>query len=355
MSAANPLVSICIPTYNGETWLLECLRSALSQTYANLEILVVDDCSTDGTVELARSLQDERLRIAVNESNQGLVGNWNACVRLARGEFIKFLFQDDVLYPNCVEKMLAMIERHSELGLVFSTRDIIVEKNVSGADAEAWLDYARCLHKRFDVHEGVNDGRALFLQHAEKKFAHCCVGEPTTVLIRKECFRRLGLFNPRVKQICDAEMWLRIMYFYDIGFIDERLCAFRYHAASATSANHRKRNYIYDPFWLLEGLLSHEEIRHERPEIVRMRDDQLARNSLLRPSNGWRSLGHREGRREALMEALRIPQRTRFLVSHLAQSLRRRLKAASLRDDPLGEIGKVGSRDKAEWSIDDRR
>ncbi len=99
----RPLVSICIPTFNGARWIRECLTSALAQSYQPIEILVVDDGSTDGTVELVQSLKDERTRVIVNEQNQGMVHCWNKCIELARGEFVKFLFQDDVLYPDCTE------------------------------------------------------------------------------------------------------------------------------------------------------------------------------------------------------------------------------------------------------------
>lgn len=328
----NPLVSICIPTYNGAAWLRECLDSALGQTYTNLEILIVDDGSSDETVEVARGIVDARVRVVVNERNRGLVGNWNECVRLAQGEFVKFLFQDDVLYRDCVQRMMDMFRHHPELGLVFSSRDVIVEGNVPDDTARAWLNYAKVLHTRFRVRAGVNDGRALFLQHRDKKFQHCAVGEPTTVLIRKECFRRLGLFNPRMHQTCDVEMWLRIMYFYDVGFIDENLCAFRFHVKSATSTNHQNQKHLYDPFWLLEGLLAHDEIRTNQPEIARMRDDQLARNSLLRPANGWRSVARAGGVREALAEAANLPRRARFLLTYLSHRWRGASHRAQLRE-----------------------
>lgn len=231
-----PPVSICIPTYNGAKWLRECLDSATAQSYADVEILVVDDASTDDTAEVARSVGDERVRVVVSERNRGLVGNWNECLRLARGEFIKFLFQDDTLHPLCVEKMLGMMLAQPLAGLVFAPRNVIVEPDVTAEQARRWLDYAETLHRRFDLSPGVNDGRALFLQHLRKKFLACCVGEPTTVLLRRQCFERLGLFNPRLHQVCDIEMWLRVMYFYDVGFVDEKLSS-----SGCTPARPRQR------------------------------------------------------------------------------------------------------------------
>jgi glycosyltransferase involved in cell wall biosynthesis len=105
-----PLVSICIPAYNGAPYLAECIESALAQSFGDIEVLVVDDCSVDDTVAIARSYarRDHRVHVSQNSSNLGLVGNWNHSVRLARGEWVKFLHQDDRLAADCVEQMLSV-------------------------------------------------------------------------------------------------------------------------------------------------------------------------------------------------------------------------------------------------------
>jgi len=120
-------VSICIPTYNGERWLRESIASALAQTYPPLEIVIVDDQSTDDTLKIAQSFRDPRLRIEENSRNLGIVGNRNQSIKHTKGDYIKFLFQDDILYPTCVEKMVQIIEAHENVGLVFSPRDILLE------------------------------------------------------------------------------------------------------------------------------------------------------------------------------------------------------------------------------------
>src|SRR5713226_3435146 len=107
--STSPLVSICIPTFNAARWIKDCLGSALAQTYAPLEVLIIDDASTDETVELIRSIADERIRLLVNEQNIGLTRNWNRCIEMSCGDFIKFLFHDDILYPDCVEKMIQVL------------------------------------------------------------------------------------------------------------------------------------------------------------------------------------------------------------------------------------------------------
>jgi glycosyltransferase involved in cell wall biosynthesis len=271
-----PAVSICIPTYNGTRWIEEAVQSALGQTFGDFELLVVDDASTDHTVERVRALGDPRVRVEINERNLGLVGNWNHCVRLARGEFVKFLFQDDLLYPECLERMLVPFRAQERVGMVFSRREVLLE-NPEDPRAQAWKAQYGDLHTQFERLESLNSGRELFEQYLRKGFRMNFVGEPTAVMVRRSCFDRVGLFNTRMHQGPDFEMWIRLMYFYDVGFLDEPLCAFRVHTGSTTRAHHRSNKPWLDMLWLIEGLLAHEEIRRSHPQIARLRWLEAAR------------------------------------------------------------------------------
>ncbi len=294
---------------------MESLASALAQTYEPLEILIVDDRSTDRTVELVKSCDDNRIRIIVNSARQGLAGNWNECVRLARGEFIKFLFQDDALYPQCTQEMMERFAHHPELGLVFARRDLVIEKDAPADLAQELLLEYKDPHLRFKQISAVNPGRQLFAQHLELELYRSSIAEPPSTLIHRDVFRRLGLFNIRMHQACDIEMWLRIMFFYDIGFIDDKLLMFRVHGKSTTAANRLTRRAEYDRYWMFEGLLSHSEIAAAYPQIASWRDDLLERyrRSLVRPTAGWRSLGAKTGLRDAVRDAREMPHRKQFL------------------------------------------
>src|SRR5947207_186954 len=191
----NPRVSVCVPTFNGAKYLRACIDSAFTQTFQEFEVIVVDDCSTDHTVEVVESYKDQRLSLFRNERNKGLVGNWNECVRRAQGDFIKFLFQDDVLYPQCVARMMEVFAQHPDLGMVFSRRDLVVEDDAPPQLAHELLANYSDLHLKFDDVQEVTEGRRLFAQHVEKKLNVCCVAEPPSTLIRKEVFQRLGLFK----------------------------------------------------------------------------------------------------------------------------------------------------------------
>lgn len=273
-----PLVSICIPTFNAARWIRESLTSAQAQTYQPIEILVVDDASTDDTVELVESLRNVRTRIIVNELNLGMVNNWNKCVTLAQGKFVKFLFQDDLLYPECVQEMMRPFLADESMGLVFSPRDIILDANKDTASTRGWIQRCTTLHTKFKVLKEANSGRQLFLEYLKGEFCGNWVGEPSCVMIKKECFERLGSFNETMYQNCDVEMWLRIMFFYQVGFVDKKLSAFRFHADSASQANALSRRNRLDQLRLLDGLLDYDEIRLACPELQKMRRWELLRS-----------------------------------------------------------------------------
>src|SRR6266849_5772776 len=237
-----PLVSICIPTFNAARWIQVCLESALAQTYPRLELLIIDDGSTDETVELIRSVHDERI--------------------------------------------MRLLLSNESVGLVFSPRDVIVEGDPEAELTKIWLQNCTTLHTRFRAIEPVNSGRDLFTQYLDRGFRGNWIGEPSSVLIRKECFTRLGLFNPNLYQVCDIEMWLRIMWSYDIGFLPEKLTAFRFHSDSTSFQNIASRRNFLDQLWLLENLSNCNSIMSAHPEIewiLALERLRLAKAFLLHP------------------------------------------------------------------------
>jgi len=144
---------------------------------------------------------------------------------------------------------------------------------------QVWLENFRLLHTRFDSIGTINSGRELFDQYLRKRFRGNWIGEPSSVLVRKECFSRLGLFNQNLYQVCDIEMWLRIMFFYDIGFLPEKLSAFRLHPDSMSASNIKSKRNCLDQLQLLESLLSEPEIKSAHPEIEGLRTKELWRFS----------------------------------------------------------------------------
>lgn len=123
MTSNYPLVSVCVPSYNAEHTIDRSLRSVLVQDLSDAEIVLVDNCSTDRTCEVAAtSLRDfPRSRIVRNPSNVGRVGNWNRCIDEAKGTFVKFMFTNDVLMPGALQRLLESVVRDDDAVMAASS------------------------------------------------------------------------------------------------------------------------------------------------------------------------------------------------------------------------------------------
>jgi glycosyltransferase involved in cell wall biosynthesis len=245
----NLRVSICIPTYNGREHLKECIDSIRAQTFKDFEVLICDDQSSDGTLDLARELAqgDERFRFVKNPRRFGLVGNWNNCIAVSRGEWIKLVFQDDLIAPTCVEKLLSACEQTGK-AFAFCARDFIFENGVKPLNREELAIHRAELDAIYLNEPLIN--AELVIQVAIQNPHYNMVGEPTVTLIRKSAFEQVGLFDDALIQLCDVEFWFRIMSNLGAIRVPERLATFRIHAKATTAANHGGRSYrtvVLDP------------------------------------------------------------------------------------------------------------
>lgn len=123
----TPAVSVCVPAFEHARWIGRAIDSVLAQTLGDFELIVVDDCSTDGTADVVAHRRDPRIRLVRNERNLGAAGNWNRAVGMARAPLVKVLCDDDVLYPTCLERQVAVLAdpRHADVALVCCGRDIV--------------------------------------------------------------------------------------------------------------------------------------------------------------------------------------------------------------------------------------
>lgn len=145
-------VSILIPVYNRELLLEECIESTLNQTYDNFEVVIVDNASTDRTWEVCQAwaMRDERIRIFRNDENLGPVRNWQRCLDEATGEFCKFLFSDDKLMPDCLDRMVKV--------MTTSNCGVVVSSVLVGTSEKTATTYYKQQHLRSISHpEYLND------------------------------------------------------------------------------------------------------------------------------------------------------------------------------------------------------
>jgi glycosyltransferase involved in cell wall biosynthesis len=125
----HPLISVIVPVYNHEKFIGETIKSVIDQTYQNLEMLIVDDCSTDKSWDIIQewSKKDSRIKTFRNDQNKGLVENWRFLIDQSKGEYIAFLEGDDVFYSENLEKKVAIFKEYSNLGMVYCNFKIIDE------------------------------------------------------------------------------------------------------------------------------------------------------------------------------------------------------------------------------------
>ncbi|MGB3266736.1 MAG: glycosyltransferase [Microcoleus sp.] len=274
----QPLVSICIPTYNGEAFIEETIKSALAQTYTNIELIVSDDGSTDRTIAIAQSFQSQTsadFRIILHR-NYGLSQNWNFCISQAKGEYIKFLFQDDLLEPECIEKMVALAQQNPEIGMVFSPRGITIAENESHPILRKASQSIKDLYKSWSNLKSIQPGKELLGDANCLKNPINKIGEPSTVLIAARVFAEIGLFDSGLSQYVDLDMWWRIMGSYHIGFVDEKLSSLRIHPEQQTWKNFAAGENHKDAVRFYKKLLNSPEYSFLNREIKQTIRQKLA-------------------------------------------------------------------------------
>lgn len=119
-----PLVSVITTSYNRAEYIGSTIESVLHQTFQDFEYLIVDDCSSDDSLQVARRyLSDRKVKVMLNERNLGDYGNRNRAAEVATGKYLKYVDCDDVIYPHCLQTMLENLQRYPEAGVLFSTKE----------------------------------------------------------------------------------------------------------------------------------------------------------------------------------------------------------------------------------------
>lgn len=210
-----PRVSVVIASFNHRPYIRQCLTSVFDQDWQDFEIVMTDDGSSDGTVDAAREYADPRLSIQAFERNHGACVAANHSIRRARGEFIAILNSDDWIFPDKLAKQVAYLDAHPEIGAVFGYPVLVDEQGKAFTNES---------HKDFSVFHAENRGRHAWLRYFFDQGN--CLCHPT-VLIRKACYDRVGLYDSRLAQVPDLDMWMRVCLHFEIHIMPEPVLAFR--------------------------------------------------------------------------------------------------------------------------------
>lgn len=206
----KPLISIVIPVYNGSNYLKEAVESALSQTYQNREVIIINDGSNDHgkTKRIIDSYGDKV--VSVYKQNGGVATALNIGIEIMQGEYFAWLSHDDVLKPNALEIYVNNIQKD---------RDTILYGNYDMIDSKSIVYNSVDFSKRYSVEQ---------LENSVYPVIKGCVNG-CACLIRKSHFKRVGMFDESLKITQDNEMWFRVFRNQKVKFIQEILSSKRYH------------------------------------------------------------------------------------------------------------------------------
>jgi glycosyltransferase involved in cell wall biosynthesis len=210
---SQPLVNVLTPVYNCEEFLAECIESVLAQTYQNWEYCIVNNCSTDRTLEIAEfyAKKDKRIRVHNNKEFVGCDANGNIAMRQMStdSKYCKVVYADDWIFPECVMKMVELAEAHPAVAIV-------------GA---YWLSGTQVKGVGMPYTDVVIPGRDICRQTLLGNLY--VFGTPTAILFRSDLVRATDSFYDESNPHCDSEVCLKILTKWDFGFVHQVLTYIR--------------------------------------------------------------------------------------------------------------------------------
>jgi glycosyltransferase involved in cell wall biosynthesis len=196
---SKPTITVAIPSYNKEAQIKRCIESALRNVDSIDNIILIDNCSTDHTFEIAKSYEPN-ITCVLNDKNLGMSGNFNRCIELCKTDWLMILHADDMLLEGAIKYYRSLIDKHPNLGLIHADSYTVMEGDES----------TKTYHPR-NTREFYEAGADALT---------CPYGVCSAVMVKKEAYDKLGGFV--VDSLSsDVEMWARIAANYSVGSINE--------------------------------------------------------------------------------------------------------------------------------------
>lgn len=232
-----PKISVCLPVRNGGSFFPLAIDSVLQQSMEHIELIIVDNCSTDGTAALIEEniAKLPNIRFYRNAINIGLAKNFNACLAHAMGQYVKFICADDLLLPQSLRRMADALDADPSVALVVGGRKLIDNNGARVATRR----YAR---KNVKLPGASVINRCIFGKNY--------IGEPSAVMFRRMAARR-G-FRESLSHLLDLEMWLYLLEQGDMFCVADEVCAIRQHSGQMSHQNIQSGALVDDNVSLLD-------------------------------------------------------------------------------------------------------
>lgn len=228
----DPMISVVMSVYNAEKYLKDSIESILNQTYRNFEFIIIDDGSSDNSLNIINGFREKDNRIiVVSRSNKGVVVSLNDGIKISRGKYIAIMDADDISLRNRLEKQLEYMEKNTDVSILATNVDIF--GNI-GDEEKKYIEQAYNFTIRND-----NDAKAEILKY-------CCIAHDS-VIMRKTYMDEIGYYNENFKRCEDYELWIRtISHGYKIRKLDEKLLKVRRHKDSKSYVDLKGGMSLYD-------------------------------------------------------------------------------------------------------------
>lgn len=225
----TPRVSIVIPSYNNEDYIAETMRSVLDQTYDDYEVVVADHSSTDRTADLlAQFADDPRVRLLTTPAGGGAERNWNRVTEEARGELVKLVCGDDLLYPDALSTQVAAFDAHEGVVMVASSRDIVDASGRAIVRDHGLGGLSGRVAGTVALRRGVVKGANIF-------------GEPCCVLLRRDVLEKVGGWHGNPGFMIDQGTYSRVLLQGDLVATPGPVAAFRVNATQQSVSMSREQ------------------------------------------------------------------------------------------------------------------
>ena len=270
----NPSVSICIPMYNSERTIGKTITSILEQTYPHFELIVIDNASTDNSVEIVKTFPDPRINLIEYHTHLPHAElNWDRCFYHAKGEYMAIFHADDIYLPKMIERQVETFRKYSSVVGVFTSGNIINDNDE--------------MAEEFKLPDEIKGGYPYTYPELLNTFLLHADFLPTpTAMLKREVYTKCSPFRyDEFKSASDLDMWLRASAFGTLAILDEKLFNYRVSKHQGSNKLNKLRTRESDYFKVMDAHLKKNSVSEYikmRYELSRFGDQFLCQMNFLR-------------------------------------------------------------------------